>query len=275
MAEMRLSEINIYPIKSLKGIAQTEAAIEPRGLAFDRRWMLVDNFGVAMTQREYPRMALVRVELTPHGLLCVVPPLRGNPTPEGEPLLVPYADEGQPFEVEIWDDRVWALTVSREADEWFSRFLGVACHLVRMPETTERRVDTAYAHAGEIVSFADGYPFLLIGQASLDDLNRRLAEPLPMKRFRPNLVVMGAEPFAEDGWRRVQIGDAVFAPVKPCARCELTTVDPDRGVVGGKEPLRTLATFRKVGSKVLFGQNLLLVSGGGTLRVGDPVRMLA
>jgi uncharacterized protein YcbX len=267
MEQMRLSAITIYPVKSLKGIAVAEAAIEPRGLAYDRRWMLVDNFGAFMTQREYPRMALVRVDLTPHGLLCVAP--------EGEPLLVPYAGEGRPFAVEIWRDHCRAVTVSREADEWFSRFLGLACHLVRMPETTERRVDTDYAHNSEIVSFADGYPFLLIGQASLDDLNRRLAEPLPMARFRPNLVVVGAAPFAEDGWRRVQIGDAVFAPVKPCARCELTTVDPDRGVVGGKEPLRTLATFRKVGSKVLFGQNLLLAEGGGTLRVGAAVRVLA
>ncbi len=267
MAEMHLSAITIYPIKSLKGIAVTEAALEPRGLVLDRRWMLVDNFGAFMTQREYPRMALVRVDVTPHGLLCVAP--------AGEPLLVPYAGDGQPFTVEIWRDHCQAVTVSREADEWFSRFLGLACHLVQMPATTQRLVDTEYAHTGEVVSFADGYPFLLIGQASLDDLNQRLAAPLPMTRFRPNFVVAGAEPFAEDGWQRVQIGDAVFAPVKPCARCELTTVDPDRGVVAGKEPLRTLATFRKQGSKVLFGQNLLLVAGDGTLRVGDPVRVLA
>lgn len=267
MPEMHLSALTIYPVKSLKGIAVTEAALAPRGLAFDRRWMLVDAFGVAMTQREYPRMALVRVEVTPHGLLCVAP--------EGEPLLVPFAGEGRPFAVEIWGDHCQAVTVSREADEWFSRFLGLTCHLVQMPETTARLVDTEYAHAGEVVSFADGYPFLLIGQASLDALNQRLAAPLPMTRFRPNFVVTGAEPFAEDGWQRVQIGDAVFAPVKPCARCDLTRVDPDRGVVAGKEPLRTLATFRKVGSQVMFGQNLLLVTGGGTLRVGDPVRVLA
>jgi len=251
----------------LRGIALEEAVIEPRGLAFDRRWMLVDNVGEFMTQREYPRMALVGVSLTPHGLLCVAP--------EGEPLLVSYAPEGKLHEVRIWNDTVMAQGVSREADLWFSRFLDVACHLVMMPESTKRQVDLRYAPPGDIVSFADGYPFLLIGQASLDDLNRRLESPLPMNRFRPNLVVGGGVPFAEDTWRRVQIGDAVFTPVKPCARCDIPRVDPERGVVDGKEPLRTLATFRKQGSKVLFGQNLLLVSGAGAaLRVGDPVRVM-
>lgn len=267
MPDLTLSAVNIYPIKSLRGIAVEAAEIQPRGLRFDRRWMLVDALGDFMTQRDYPQMARVRVEVTPHGLLCAVP--------DDEPLLVPYAPESRtPTQVTVWRDTVAALPVSYAADLWFSRVLGKTCRLVQMPESTERRVNTQYAHNGEIVSFADGYPFLLIGQSSLDDLNARLAEPLPMNRFRPNLVIEGADPFAEDTWHHIQIGDAVFAIVKPCARCTIPLVDPERGVVAGKEPLRTLATFRKVGSKVMFGQNLLLVSGSGTLHVGDAVRVL-
>jgi uncharacterized protein YcbX len=267
MPEITLSALNIYPIKSLRGIAVGAGEIQPRGLRWDRRWMIVDALGDFMTQRDYPQMARVRVDLTPYGLLCAVP--------DDEPLLVPYAPESRTAtQVTVWRDTVAALPVSYAADLWFSRVLGKTCRLVQMPDATERRVNTHYAHNGEVVSFADGYPFLLIGQASLDDLNARMETPLPMNRFRPNLVIAGADPFAEDTWHHIQIGGATFAIVKPCARCELTMVDQERGVVAGKEPLRTLATFRKVGSNVLFGQNLLLAEGSGTLHVGDAVRLL-
>lgn len=142
-----------------------------------------------------------------------------------------------------------------------------------MPESTERTVNPAYGRLGDIVSFADGYPFMLLSQASLDDLNARLPVPLPMRRFRPNLMVAGATPFAEDTWKRVRIGNVVFRVAKPCERCIIPTVDPQAGVFAGKEPLRTLATYRKVGSKVLFGQNLI-AEGMGVLRVGDSVQRL-
>ena len=186
---------------------------------------------------------------------------------------MPATVDGMVRHVTVWRDTVPAHEAGERAAAWLTAFLGTPCRLVRMPESTERAVNPAFGEPGDVVSFADGYPFLLIGQASLDDLNARLASPLPMRRFRPNLVVAGAESFAEDTWKRVQIGHIVFRVVKPCARCTIPTVDPEAGVFAGKEPLRTLATFRKFGSKVFFGQNLI-AQGTGALRVGDPVAIL-
>ncbi len=262
---LTLSEIMIYPVKSLRGVGATEAAVEPRGLRGDRRWMVVDAADRFVTQRALPRMVLIEAMAREGGLDLAAP---GMP-----PLHVAPTATGRGRQVTIWRDTVAAHDGGDEAAAWLSAFLGRPCRLVQLPESTERGVNPAYGQPGDIVSFADGYPFLLIGQASLDDLNARLASPLPMRRFRPNLVIAGAEPFAEDTWRRIKIGDLVFRVVKPCARCTIPTVDPDAGVFGGKEPLRTLATFRKVGSKVLFGQNLI-GDGVGTLHIGAPVTIL-
>jgi uncharacterized protein YcbX len=162
--------------------------------------------------------------------------------------------------------------VSEDAAEWFSEFLGISCKLVAMTERSIRPVAKEYAVNNDVVSFADGYPFLLISEATLDDLNSRLATPVPMKRFRPNLVVKGCEPFAEDTWKEIQIGDAKFYVVKPCARCTIPTVDIETGEKG-VEPLRTLATYRNFENKVLFGQNLLPASNG-TLSVGDAIQII-
>lgn len=257
-----LASITVHPIKSAAGISVDAAEVHDHGLALDRRWMLVDRDGTFLSQRTVPRMALVRPEIGAHALAVRAP---GMPTLE----LALRPDGGRATHVSIWEDAVEAWAVDGEADAWFSRFLGREARLVYVPEEGLRQVDPAYAAIGDRVGFADGYPFLLASEASLADLNRRLPTPVAMARFRPNLVVRGFEPFAEDGWRRVRIGDVAFRVVKPCARCAITTVDPETAEVG-KEPLRTLAGYRRVDGKVLFAQNLVH-DGRGVLRTGDRV----
>jgi uncharacterized protein YcbX len=273
MPALMLSEIYVYPIKSLRGISVRHAGVEARGLRYDRRWMLVDEQGKFLSQRQQPRMSLVTVEIGPDRLTVAAPGL--------EPLHIPLETRSPiPIKVQVWRDFCEARLVGAEQDEWFSRFLGMPCHLVRMPDSTVRPVDPNYAVTNaDQVGFADGYPFMLITQASLDDLNDRLQEggssPVPMIRFRPNLVVSGSEPFAEDHWYRIQINSMPFYLVKPCSRCVIPTVDPETGTTG-KEPIRTLLQYRKKGDKIYFGQNLVHAAPDpgdrqGVLRVGDPV----
>lgn len=261
-----LSEIWIYPIKSLGGIRLNEATVEERGLRYDRRWMVVDEEGRFLTQRTVHAMALMEVAPAPDGFLVT-----HRSFPEDR-LTVPFEPvDKELVTVRVWDDTVEASTVSKAADQQLSRWLGREVKLVMMPEWSARRVDPDYAQQGETVSFADGYPLLVIGQASLDDLNSRLESPLSMRRFRPNLVVLHSPPYAEDSWTNIRIGSATFRGVKPCARCVLTTLDPDTGTPG-PEPLRTLATYRKRNNKIYFGMNLL--ARAGHLAVGDQIELL-
>lgn len=262
-----LRHMFIYPIKSLGGVAVTEAQVELRGFQYDRRWMLVDAEGTLITQRQYPRMALIVVSLQPGGLEVRAP---GMP-----PLQIP-GDPANPTPVivRVWRSVCEALLVGEHIDAWFSQYLQIACRLVYMPDTTQRAVNPAYAVHNDIVSFADGYPFMLLGQASLDDLNQRLEQPLPLNRFRPNLVVSGVPPYAEDAWKTIRIGATVFHVVKQCDRCVLTTVDQSTGTFAGPEPLKTLADFRLHDGKVMFGQ-LLLSDTLGTVHIGDAVTVIA
>jgi len=263
MADGSLSGIIIYPIKSMGGIEVSGAAVEDRGLRLDRRWMLVDANGVFITQREHPRMALVAITVEDDGLICTAP--------GWDDLFVPITlTDPQTLSVTIWRSTCLAQRVGREADAWFSAFLETSCHLVYMPESTRRSVSADHAIADDIVSFADGYPFLLIGEASLADLNDHLEQPVLMNRFRPNLVIDGTAAFAEDTWKVVRIGDITFHVVKPCGRCVITTVDQAMGRFGGKDPLKTLARYRTWNHNAMFGQNLI-GAGTGTLRVGDPL----
>ena len=262
---MYLSGLYVYPIKSAAGIAVKEWEIDRRGLRHDRRWMLVDESGCFMSQRRFARMALIRVRIEPDCLIVDAP---GMPSLE-LPLRPPA---GRLVLARVWDDLVESLTVGDGEDRWFSRFLDVSCRLVYLPEESVRPVDPTYGRPGDQVGLADAFPFLLISEASLAGLNARLEQPVPMDRFRPSLVVKGCEPFAEDEWRLVRIGPITFRVVKPCSRCTITTVD-QRTADTGKEPLRTLARFRKRDSKVLFGQNLIH-DNLGTLRAGDPVEIL-
>jgi len=261
---MKLSEIWVYPVKSLGGIRLSKALTQERGLQYDRRWMIIDDENVFITQRAFSKMALIDVALQESDLKIF---LRTNPD---DFVIVPYQPvTALPVTVKVWDDTTDAVTVSEEADAWLSRQLDLSLRLVMMPDSTERKADPRYARHDENVSFADGFPYLVISQASLDELNSRLAEPITMRRFRPNLVISGTEPFAEDQWKQITIGNLHFEVVKPCARCVLTTINPETAEKG-PEPLKTLATYRRNGNKILFGQNVT-ARDFGELQVGDTL----
>jgi hypothetical protein len=265
MATLHLTEINIYPIKSARGISLRSAQLDDMGLKFDRRWMVVDEHGHFLTQRTLPRMALIDVALKEDHLSVQS---RGL----GE-LTVPYrSSTHELLRVQVWNDELDAINLGPEAASWFTELLGFRCRLVQMPDNPSRFVDGKYAPASSPVSFADAFPLLLISEMSLKDLNERLIEPVPMNRFRPNLVIDGSYAFEEDSWRAFQIGSVSFRVAKPCARCTVPTVDQDTGE-SGKEPIRTLSTYRTRDSKVYFGQNLIHDSRG-MLNVGDLVHAI-
>ena len=238
--------------------------VEERGFEFDRRWMLIDPQGRFVTQRECPRLALLKVQLESDFLKVY-----SSERPE-DYIQIPLILEGyESVEVVVWDDTMLAKKLDPNIDRWFSEKLGMGVHLVKMPETTHRLVSPKYAVKNESVSFADGMPYLLIGQESLDDLNTRLERTVPMDRFRPNLVFSGAKAYEEDSWKTLKVGEVDFQIVKPCARCVMTTIDQENATKS-KEPLKTLASFRTVNNKVLFGQNMVALSHG-ILKVGDQV----
>ena len=251
-----------YPIKSCAGIRLDSARLDVRGIEHDRRWMVVDAIGGFRTQRELPRMALIHPVISDGALTL---------TAEGMPdLSIRLAAPGSRLTVGVWNDTVEAVDQGDVVAEWLTRFLAEPLRLVRFDEAADRRVEQAYAVRPEDqVGFADAYPLLIGNEASLAELNTRLAEALPMRRFRPNIVVAGAEAYAEDTWSRIRVGDVKIAVVKPCARCAITTVNPDTGVKG-KEPLATLAKFRRAEGGVMFCENAIHLHSG-TLRVGDAV----
>jgi len=269
---LELSEIWVYPVKSLGGISLQEAQVTDRGLELDRRWLLVDDSGRFLTQREYPELALYRPEIAGDFLRITH---RSSMETIDIPLRSVFSDATSRIQVTVWDDTIDAYEVSQVVTQWFTKRIGFPVRLVYMPDESERKLDSNYAITGkEINSFSDAYPFLIIGQASLDDLNGRLKVKVPMNRFRPNFVFSNGEAFEEDTWREFKIGDVSFAGVKPCDRCVMTTVDQEQGAISGKDPLKTLAQFRNFGNKVLFGQNLIGL-GFGTVRIGDSVRVLS
>ncbi|HEU0026871.1 MAG TPA: MOSC N-terminal beta barrel domain-containing protein [Ktedonobacterales bacterium] len=266
MPEIVVTHIRIYPIKACGGIEVAGARMEERGFQHDRRWMVMNDAGGYFDQLDHPRLASVVPRIMDDGLLLRAP---GMP-----PLRAPlHLAQPASLSVRISRSVCDVIPVGREADEWFQELLGVACRLVYMPETTRRPVNPDYAINDDIVSFASGYPYHLIGEASVADLNQRLDMPFPLDRFRPNLVISGAPAFAEDTWQTIRIGQQVFHLVKPCDRCAITTVDQRTGEKTGTEPLRTLARFRTVKQKALFGQ-YLLAEEQGVLRVGDPVEVV-
>jgi hypothetical protein len=233
--------------------------VDAFGLRHDRRWMVVDPEGAHITQRDHPRLALVRPHLDAARLVVEAP---GMP-----PLELPLSPEGGVTRrVTVWADTCEALWLGAEPGQWFSRFLGAPRALVYMPDRTLRPADPDYAPPGTRVSFADAYPMLLISEESLGHLNARLPEPVPMNRFRPNLVIAGGRPHVEDTLDRFRIEGIEFRAVKPCDRCTVTTVDQETGVKG-LEPLRTLASYRRTNGQVLFGQNVVH-RGTGRLGVG-------
>jgi uncharacterized protein YcbX len=260
-----VQNLYLYPIKSLGGISVPEALVEERGFRYDRRWMLVDKKGDFVTQRQHPQLALLQVSLSKTQLEVVS---KGDPSQRIAFDL--NLASNQELQVSIWGDQVLARVVSAELSRWFSDFLQMELDLVVMPESSQRKMDPRYALQGESVSFADGMPYVMIGQSSLDELNQRLEVPVAMDRFRPNLVFSGGEAYAEDQFKQLQIGEVEFQVVKPCARCVMITVDQEKGTKG-KEPLATLATYRSQGSKVYFGQNAVALAPG-MVRVGDFIQ---
>lgn len=260
----RVAALYVHPVKGLRGGDVGRARVEPVGLAGDRRWLVIDPAGRFRSQRELAAMAQVLAEPTPVGVALSRAGL--------ERLEIPYPDEAaETIPVTIWRSTVPARLAGAAAADWLSDALGVACRLTWLADPTVRPVDPSYGQAADRVSFADAFPVLLASASSLDDLNRRLGQPIPMRRFRPNLVVAGAAAWAEDGWRRIRVGGATFRIAGPCGRCIVPSIDQDSGErPDPKEPLRTLATFRRRDGAVVFGQNLI-PDDLGEVAVGDAV----
>ena len=261
-----LSALHIFPVKSCAPISLESAVVEPRGLRHDRRWIVTDETGKFLTGRQHPRLTLLHVVPDRDAIVVSadgMPPLR----------LVPPATSVR-FDVTVWANTVAALSAGFTADAWISLFLGMPARLAYMDDACVRPVTRDYSREGDEVSFADAFPLLVISAAALDALNAKLATPVPMLRFRPNLVVANTAPHAEDGWKRIRIGDIELNLVKPCSRCVFTTVDFDKGEFDPSgEPLKTLITYRRGERGVTFGQNVI-PRGVGTLRVGDVVEVL-
>jgi uncharacterized protein YcbX len=263
MRELTLTALHVYPIKSAAALSPSEWELDGFGLEHDRRWMVVDTAGKMISQRTHPRLALVRpsvgegtLRIEAEGMPALELPLRPAPVISATSI--------------VWDDRCRTTWAGESAARWFSDFLDAECSLVYMPTETLRLANPDYAPAGTQVSFADAYPFLLLSEESLADLNGRMREPLPMNRFRPNLVFRGGEAFEEDRLTAFDLGPLHFRAVKPCDRCVVTTTDQATGG-RGVEPLRTLATYRKRDGQVYFGQ-YLVHSGRGRLRIGERLR---
>ena len=258
-----LSALYCHPVKSMRGQRLDASPVSAAGLPFDRMWMVGDANGRFVTGREYPELVLIDAQASALGVTL---------SASGRaPLFVPNSAFDDPAPVTVWGDRFSAWRGAVEADEWISAYIGARLTLMWTGAETARRVK---AEQQVPLSFADGFPLLIIGQASLDDLAARVGRPLAMERFRPNLVVSGAPAFAEDGWKRIRIGTCTFRIVKPCERCVFTTVDPDTGRKAlDQEPLRTLAKYRKTPDGVIFWQNVI-AEGDGELRCGMDVEIL-
>jgi uncharacterized protein YcbX len=269
---LTLTGINRHPVKSCRGESLTSAVVEPWGLLGDRRWMIVDETGETVTAREHPRMLLVRPELVDGGLLLRSPDL--------DELFV-AVPAGPSVDVTVFGRAPFAVRVADAgAHAWFSKLVGAPVRLVYQDDPRLRPTNPDHTAPGDCVSFADGYPLLLATEDSLTALNALIAEgkyaeqgPLPMRRFRPSVVVAGAPAWDEDHWRRLRIGDAVFRAVKGCARCVMTTADPDTAELG-REPLATLVKHRRWDGQSWFAMNLVPDTPGTTIRLGDEVEIL-
>lgn len=259
MTALRVRSLFVYPVKSCRGIAVESARLVERGFELDRRWMIADERGRFLTQRELPRLALIGTRLAGDAIVLCAPGVGELELPVVAPSSAPR------MRVRVWSDQGDAQ-VYRPASEWLGAFLGQPARAVYMPDDVRRPVSRA---PDAIVGFADAYPLLCVGHASLEALNRRLAQPIGMERFRPNLVVAGGEPHAEDTWQSLEVGEVALEAAKLCDRCAVVTVDPATGE-RGREPLATLAEYRRHEGAVWFGVNLLH-RGRGVLRVGDPV----
>lgn len=260
-----LSQIYIYPVKSLAGIEVSQWPVDKNGLLYDRRWMLIDSQRQFLSQRRLPKMALIKTRIEAEQLILAAP---GH-----DQLILELNPAGvDDLEVTVWHDQCLAKTVSAKADAWLSRFLQTDCRLVYHPDNQRRQVDPHYAQAADQTAFSDGFPFLLVSENSLNALNQSLEHKISMQRFRPNLVVGGCDSYAEDGWRRIAINDIEFRLPKPCSRCAVPGIDPETAI-SDKAPLAALNRLRKWENRVYFGQNVLH-NQCGTLTTGDLITIL-
>jgi uncharacterized protein YcbX len=261
-----LSQIWIYPVKSLRGIELQSALVEARGLQYDRRWMIVNEDGRMLTQRDFPVMARITTSIEAQLTLAF----------EATQIQVPLKLEGERRRVTVWRDEVMAVDCGDEVAYFLSNILGQSARLVWMPNDSNRLVDKAFAHNDEVTSFSDGFPFLIMGEATVNDLNDRIIsngdEPIEATRFRPNFLFSGGQPLDEENWARFTIGEIEFEAIKPCSRCTVTTIDQNSGLRMGVEPLKSLKDYRKFGSAVYLGQNLLARSFG-IVNVGDSIKL--
>ena len=260
-----LSELSIYPIKSTAQISLSRSLTGPFGLDMDRRWMLIDEKGFMLTQRKHPEMCLIKSSLNNAQLTVSATGMQS--------LSILTPDSSNTIKATVWEDTCTSYDAGNSAADWFSTFLKTPARLVYFPIDEKRQVDLDYAKKGDITAFSDGFPYLLISQASLDDLNARLSTAVEMKRFRPNLVVTGTEPFAEDNWKQIRIGEIVFNLVKPCSRCVIPSIDPDTAEKTA-EVVKTLAAYRMRENKIFFGQNMI-AEASGELAVGMQVEVLS
>jgi len=266
---IQVSQLAIYPLKSGGQIPLQAAKVDAFGLHMDRRWMVIDDNGHFVTQRQLPRMCLIQPVLNETGVVLQAPQMQDCN------IAIDALTEKK--SVTVWMDSCQALDCGDEAASWLSAFLDIKCRLVYFPDEEFRQVDLNFAQQGERTAFSDGFPFLLISEASLQDLNKRIKQnshssTIEMRRFRPNIVVSGCEPYAEDQWKRIQIGEMQLRVVKPCSRCVIPGIDPDTGV-RGDEPLKTLKEYRKEGKKIFFGQNVIAESTG-RFEIDMPVTVL-
>ena len=263
---MQVSQIFIYPVKSLGGIALSAAKVLERGLALDRRWMIVDENGLFLSQREHPKMALFRLELATDGFSI---------TYLNDTIHVPFnwQDSYPRKKVKVWNDECDALVGPMPINKWFSDHLEQACSLVYMPDDSIRTINLKYAREGDKVSFADGYPLLFLGQASLDHLNSKLVEKVDIHRFRPNIVFTGGRSNEEEAWRSFRVGEVEFRGIKACARCQMITINQDTSI-RNPEPLKVLSDYQKRGNSVLFGLSASLqhrTDAGRLIHIGDSI----
>jgi uncharacterized protein YcbX len=263
---MHVSDLYIYPIKSCRGIQLSQAEVTAKGLLWDREMMLVDANGKFITQREYPQLATVSVTITVDNFFLKT---------SQDSLTFQPSLTGKKLNVQVWRDQTIAIDQGDEIAQWFERILNIPCRLVRQSPDYLLAADPQYAGNDHTpVSFADGYPILLTNTASLEDLNQRLVEPVPMNRFRPNIVISSDRAFSESSWQKIVIGEITYSLVKPCSRCIMTTIDQETGMENPqKEPLKTLASFRRFPGGIMFGENVIPETTG-IIKVGDPISVI-
>lgn len=260
-AGFNITALFIYPVKGLSGIALDKSFATSRGLKYDRRWMLVDEQHQFISQRNFTNLCLFKVEINRHGFIV---------TYNNKSIIIPFEiNEGQKVKARIWEDEVDALKANDEINDFFCHHLQCKCSLVFMPESSLRQVDKNFVMHDQLVSFADGYPALMIGEESLNLLNSKLETPVEMNRFRPNIVFKGGIAHQEDLMIEFKIGDVVLKGVKACARCQVPGIEQTSGIVS-KEPLKTLATYRNFNHKINFGQNVIILNEG-YLAVGNEI----